>query len=45
MLEAVTAEEIQKIAREFFQSDRLAASVVGSPGQLLASLTREQLAL
>src|SRR5215831_9668875 len=30
MLEAVTAEEVQQIAQEFFQSDRLAASVVGS---------------
>jgi predicted Zn-dependent peptidase len=30
MLEAVTAEEVQTIAQEFFQSDRLAASIVGS---------------
>ena len=29
MLESVTAEEIQQIAREFFQPGRLAASVVG----------------
>jgi predicted Zn-dependent peptidase len=41
MLEAVTAEEIQAIAREFFQSDRLAASVVGSLNGF--SLTRDQL--
>ena len=30
MLESVTIEEIQVIAQEFFQSDRLAASVVGN---------------
>jgi predicted Zn-dependent peptidase len=41
MLEAVTAEEIQAIAREFFQSERLAASVVGSLNGF--SLTREEL--
>ncbi|HKV46560.1 MAG TPA: pitrilysin family protein [Candidatus Acidoferrales bacterium] len=41
MLEAVTAEEIQVIAQEFFQSDRLAASVVGSLNGF--SLTRDQL--
>jgi predicted Zn-dependent peptidase len=41
MLEAVTAEEVQAIAQEFFQSERLAASVVGSLEGF--SLTREQL--
>jgi predicted Zn-dependent peptidase len=30
MLESVTIEEIQTIAREFFQPDRLAASIVGN---------------
>jgi predicted Zn-dependent peptidase len=30
MLESVTAEEVQQIAREFFQPGRLAASVVGA---------------
>ena len=43
MLEAVTVEDIQKIAREFFQSHRLAASVVGSLNGF--KLTRQQLAL
>ena len=41
MLEAVTVDEIQVIAQEFFQSDRLAASVVGSLDGF--SLTRDQL--
>jgi len=43
MLEAVTAEEIQAIAQEFFQSERLAACVVGSLDGF--SLTRDQLAI
>ena len=43
MLEAVTAEEIQAIAKEFFRSERLAASVVGSLGGF--NLTREQLVI
>jgi len=30
MLESVTAEEVQEIAREFFQPGRVAASVVGA---------------
>jgi predicted Zn-dependent peptidase len=30
MLESVTAEEVQQIAREFFQPGRVAASVVGA---------------
>jgi predicted Zn-dependent peptidase len=30
MLESVTAEDVQQVAREFFQSGRLAASVVGN---------------
>jgi predicted Zn-dependent peptidase len=41
MLEAVTAEEIQAIAQEFFQSERLAASVVGSLNGF--ALSREDL--
>ena len=43
MLESVTIEEIQVIAREFFQSDRLAASVVGNLNGF--KLTRDQLAI
>jgi len=43
MLEAVTAEEIQAIAQEFFQSDRLAASVVGSLDGF--TLTRDELVI
>jgi predicted Zn-dependent peptidase len=43
MLESVTVEEIQVIAREFFQSDRLAASVVGNLNGF--KLTRDQLAI
>ena len=42
MLEGVTAEEIQQIAREFFQPDRLAATVVGNLNGF--QLTRDQLA-
>jgi predicted Zn-dependent peptidase len=30
LLESVTAEDVQQLARQFFQSDRLAASVVGN---------------
>src|SRR5262249_23684987 len=30
MLESVTPEEVQQIAREFFQRDHVAASVVGN---------------
>ena len=43
MLESVTVEEIQAVAREFFQSDRLAASVVGNLNGF--KLTRDQLAI
>ena len=43
MLESVTAEEVQQIAREFFQPDRIAASVVGNLNGF--QLTREQLAI
>jgi predicted Zn-dependent peptidase len=43
MLEAVTVEDVQQIAGEFFQSDRLAATVVGPPDGF--SHTRESLAL
>jgi predicted Zn-dependent peptidase len=43
MLESVTIEEIQVIAREFFQQDRLAASVVGNLNGF--KLTRDQLAI
>jgi predicted Zn-dependent peptidase len=42
MLEAVTAEEVQKVAREFFQPERIAASVVGNLNGF--KLDREQLA-
>src|SRR5579863_7126528 len=42
MLEAVTAEEVQAIAREFFQPERIAASVVGNLNGF--KLEREQLA-
>jgi predicted Zn-dependent peptidase len=41
-LEAVTAEDVQMVAREFFQPERLAASVVGNLNGF--QLTREQLA-
>ncbi|HEX4077119.1 MAG TPA: pitrilysin family protein [Candidatus Acidoferrales bacterium] len=43
MLESVTAEEVQQIAREFFAPNRIAASVVGNLNGF--SLTRDQLAL
>jgi predicted Zn-dependent peptidase len=43
MLEAVTVDEIQAIAQEFFRSDRLAASVVGSLDGF--NLTREELVI
>jgi predicted Zn-dependent peptidase len=43
MLEAVTAEEIQQVAREFFAPNRLAASIVGNLNGF--ELTREQLTL
>jgi predicted Zn-dependent peptidase len=42
MLEAVTAEQVQQIAREFFEPRRVAASVVGNLNGF--DLTREQLA-
>jgi predicted Zn-dependent peptidase len=42
MLEAVTAEEVQQLAREFFEPARLAASVVGNLDGF--QLTRDQLA-
>jgi predicted Zn-dependent peptidase len=43
MLEAVTVDEVQTIAHSFFQSDRLAASVVGSLDGF--NLTREELVI
>ncbi len=43
MLESVTIEEIQTIAREFFQPERLAASVVGNLNGF--TLSRDQLAI
>jgi predicted Zn-dependent peptidase len=43
MLEAVTAEEVQQIARELFVPGRIAASVVGNLGAF--KLTPDQLAL
>jgi predicted Zn-dependent peptidase len=42
MLEAVTAEQIQQVAREFFVPERLAASIVGNLNGF--ELTREHLA-
>ncbi len=42
MLESVTADEVQQVAREFFQPERLAASIVGNLNGF--HLTREQLA-
>jgi len=42
MLERVTVEEVQQIAREFFAPERIAASVVGNLNGF--DLTREQLA-
>jgi predicted Zn-dependent peptidase len=41
LLESVTTEEVQQIARDFFQPDRLAASVVGNLNGF--ELTRDQL--
>jgi len=41
-IEAVTAEEIQQIAKESFQVERIAAAVVGPPNGF--RLTRELLA-
>ena len=43
MLESVTAEDVQQIAREFFDSRRLAASVVGDLNGYV--LTKEQLTI
>jgi len=43
LLEEVTSEDVQQLAREFFQSDRLAASVVGNLDGF--QLTPEQLTL
>ena len=43
MLESVTVEEVQQLAQEFFQSGRVAASVVGNLDGF--ELTREQLAI
>jgi predicted Zn-dependent peptidase len=43
MLEEVTAADVQRLAQEFFQSDRLAASVVGNLNGY--QLTRDQLVL
>jgi predicted Zn-dependent peptidase len=43
MLESVTAEEVQQIARGFFQPDQVAASVVGNLNGF--KLTREQLTI
>ena len=42
LLERVTAEDVQQLAREFFVTERLAASVVGNLNGF--ELTREQLA-
>jgi len=42
MLEKVTAEQVQQIAREFFDPDQIAASVVGNLNGF--QLTRDQLA-
>ncbi len=41
LLEKVTREDIQQIAQEFFQPERLAASVVGNLDGF--ELTRDQL--
>ena len=43
MLESVTPEEVQQIAREFFRRDQVAASVVGNLDGF--KLTRSQLAI
>ncbi|MDE3109713.1 MAG: insulinase family protein, partial [Acidobacteriota bacterium] len=41
-LEAVSADAVQEVARDFFQSERVAASVVGNLNGF--ALTRDQLA-
>ena len=41
LLEKVTPEDIQRVAQEFFQPERIAASVVGNLDGF--ELTREQL--
>jgi predicted Zn-dependent peptidase len=43
MLESVTVEEVQRVARELFAPNRIAASVVGNLNGF--SLTQEQLAI
>jgi predicted Zn-dependent peptidase len=43
MLEEVTSADVQRLAQEFFQSDRVAASVVGNLNGF--QLTRDQLVL
>jgi predicted Zn-dependent peptidase len=43
MLEEVTAADVQRLAQDFFQSDRVAASVVGNLNGF--QLTRDQLVL
>ena len=43
LLESVTVEDVQQLAREFFQPGRMAASVVGNLNGF--ELTREQLAI
>jgi predicted Zn-dependent peptidase len=43
LLESVTAEQVQELAREFFQPGRLAVSVVGDLGDF--HLDPEQLAI
>jgi predicted Zn-dependent peptidase len=43
MLEEVTAADVQRLAQEFFQSDRVAASIVGNLNGF--QLTRDQLVL
>jgi predicted Zn-dependent peptidase len=43
MLEEVTAADVQRLAQDFFQSERIAASVVGNLNGF--QLTRDQLVL
>jgi predicted Zn-dependent peptidase len=43
LLESVTVEDVQQLAREFFQPGRIAASVVGNLNGF--ELTRDQLAI
>jgi len=43
LLESVTVEDVQQLAREFFQPNRIAASVVGNLNGF--KLTRDQLAI